>query len=229
MFKVSVFAIAVTVCGTCFADENEAIKCQTEFRQSPEGSLLIGKAGSPYGDDKSNFDAMSRAALPTPVERKALVAAGNKLVECSELHLALLKATTPSALFSVAEGHIKKQHVNLATFAAGGVTWGQYYNTKQATADEYRATFNAAFAEMKRLEGLREDYARAAAESERQERALDIQRAELARRQEQVDRQNQFINGLRMLEAAQPRPMPSTGMNCQSYRALNGNVITNCR
>lgn len=218
------------------------------------GLLNISSAlaeGRSYGDDKNAFSAciaqdppmliveklqLSPASVEartddspiTAAQRAGLKKAALEWERClSALEIPAMRRYMQSALGTYVDGATGK-HKTWMTFQAARAA-----DIAAIQADIEREVREAMTAEQVRQERLRAEVS-AAAETDRRLEAEKRYQQAAQERQEQERRaagQQQFINGLMLLNAARPAPTPmpppSFGTNCQS-RSWGGTVYTNC-
>lgn len=232
-------ALLVAVCGAAAAQDAPFdigmcyAKMWTDERAAPVSKRIgVGLSPIPLELRASKLKASTR-------EKKALEFVAAEMQDCQKQDKANRANYHPGVL-QVLEEFEADIRDSLTKVYAGDLTWGGYIDSFEKAGATASTKVNAiqAQAQVQLQQAQQQQAAQQAAAALAEEQRQASIRAENERRQyaaEQEARakrardQQEFMNGLMLLQSAQPRPMPmQPNISCTSQN-LNGTVHTNCR
>ena len=226
------------------AQGDPAGPCYQEIWTKPAMAPLSAKLHSPEVGAAIKLRANTQKANSR--EKKALEFWLDELLKCQKIASDFREKNFYPEHQAILRAFDLEVTNNLTRFYAGRISWGEFIEGRDKAVNEMNdrgAAFNAklkaqqeaqtnqwvesqALAEQKRLAALREEF-----ELQRQANSL----AELQRQQAQANSQQQFMNGLMLLDAARPRPMApmmpeaNFGTNCTTRQGFGNTLQTYCR
>lgn len=241
-----VVALIFCTCASWADDEKPAQPafkiqdCYQKMWADERASLARSRLG--VGMNPIPLDLRSSKAKASTKEKASVSFLAEQMQLCSQQDAGNRKLYYPEALVIVTD--LERENLAIMTkLYAGDMTWGEAITANQKNNDNYnqratvlQAKIDAALKEYEQQQEAKrtaEEYRRIT--EQRAEEDRRVQRASQAAQEAQLKRQydqQQFMNGLMLLNAARPQiqPMPlapSFGTSCRS-RAWGGTVYTNC-
>lgn len=238
--------------GSQAAARDQSVACLGQLRDDPKFRLLYAKLPFDVSAKSQPLEVLANKTKPTPKEKAALSAYSSEKERCLDIGNEWRRQTFPPEANALYSAYRTESVAVLTDLYAGKIAFGEAVklrvsqeSTFSHDLDTLRRKYQAQSEAYERQRLNDEAIARAQKEAAEQQQAQNKAREqeienqrwaqqqaqERAYQQARKDQANQqFMQGLMLLDAARPRPAPmmlSPSVNCTS-RAVGNTVQTNC-